>query len=387
MAYIVKLERHLQKSVSSSAANSQIQKIVSIAMKGGRGSGWKYRIGRLAVEGTTYSVVIHFNVTSERSSLRDKWPRILQRLAEAGSSGAFAGKPWKIIDPPGYDSVAVAAVTEHDRKSTLRVMANEPKVLGEINLDPGDHFDRIFGREAQLRRVMDALRLGQRTDWTKRMHSLLDGPPGCGKSECMMALSRMLGEEGKAWRWFDATSMTRAGAVEEIIENPVVPPVLFIEEIEKCEEAALRWLLGVMDTRGEVRRTNFRVGNQAKHVRMVVVASANNVKLLKSVMSGALYSRFQNKIYYPAPDREIMRLILEREMKEIKGNPEWIEPALKFGVDEWGLTDPRALISIVSCGGDRLLTGEYQKDFVKTMHPEEKRMLLKRLKKTQGTKS
>jgi hypothetical protein len=122
-------------------------------------------------------------------------------------------------------------------------MADEPKILGEVNLEPGQHFSRIYHRDAQVNRILDALRLAQRTDWVKRTHFLLDGDPGSGKSEIMLAFAGMLGAENREWRWFDATSMTRAGAIEEVMRFPVVPPVLFIEEIEKWEEAGLRWLL------------------------------------------------------------------------------------------------------------------------------------------------
>src|SRR5690606_31257476 len=107
--------------------------------------------------------------------------------------------------------------------------------------------------------------------------------------------AKLLGEEDVSYAKFDATSMTKAGVLENLIENPFVPPVLIIEEIEKCEESALRWLLGVMDSRGEIRRTNYRVGNQAKNVKMIVLASANDLGLLKTMMAGALYSRFTNK--------------------------------------------------------------------------------------------
>lgn len=203
----------------------------------------------------------------------------------------------------------------------------------------------------------------------------------CGKTEIMLATANMIGEEGKAWLWFDATSMTKAGVIELIMDSETVPGVLFIEEIEKCAENDLRWLLGVMDSRGQIRRTNYRVGNQAKHVRMVVIATANDVKLLKTVMSGALYSRFQNKIYCAPPDRDIMRQIMEREISEINGKTEWIEPALKFAVDKWAMDDPRDVITILSCGRDRLMNGSYQKDYEATMHPMERRRLERQIKR------
>jgi SpoVK/Ycf46/Vps4 family AAA+-type ATPase len=121
----------------------------------------------------------------------------------------------------------------------------------------------------------------------------------------------MLGKENEAYLWFDATSFTKAGVLSSFSSSsPIIPPCLFIEEIEKCVEDALRWLLGLMDIRGEIRRLNYRVGHEAKNVRMVVIASANNVKLLKTLLAGALYSRFQSKIYCPPPDRPSMEQIL-----------------------------------------------------------------------------
>ena len=57
-----------------------------------------------------------------------------------------------------------------------------------------------------------------------------------------------------------------------------------------------------------------------------------------------------------------MEQILIREVKEINGKEEWIEPTLQFAVDKWAMDDPRDIITILSCGGDRLMKGDYQKD-------------------------
>ncbi len=243
--------------------------------------------------------------------------------------------------------------------------------------EPQGHFDHIYGRDAQIRRVLDALALAKRTELRKRKHCLLDGPPASGKSEIMLAVAKMLGQEEAAYRWYDATSMTRAGAIKHFMESETCPPVLFIEEIEKCAEEALRWLLSIMDQRGEVRRTNCRVGNERKAVRVLVIASANDVPALKKFLSGALYSRFANKVYCPAPDRPTMKKILQRENEEIKGRAAWVEPALAFGFDKWAISDSRDMINILSCGGDRLLNQEYQRDYEETMHPDERKDLLK----------
>lgn len=381
MENVIVVERRILKKCKDEVLKKQLDRCASISMRGGRGSGWIYTLESISNdknEGVNIiRAKIRFKTTSNRESLSGKWDSIVRRFAECGCSGSMAENPWIVVEPKGYEKV----IGTESKLSIAKQKENEEKVLGEINLVPGNHFERIYGRDAHIRRLMSVLRLAQRTGWTKRKNSLLDGPPGCGKSEIMMSTAQMLGKEGEAWRWFDATSMTKAGAIEEIMNSQVVAPVLFIEEIEKCEEASLRWLLGVMDTRGEIRRLNYRVGNQARNVRMVVIASANDVPLLKRVMSGALYSRFQNKIYCPPPNREIMNRILKREIVEIDGKEEWIEPTLQFGYDKWGIIDPREIINIMSVGGDDLLAGIYQKDHEHTMHPQEKHDLIKAKKR------
>lgn len=378
------IERRIKKRTDQEVLMEQIKKCTGVALKGSRGSGWASQIQKTIdviydEQGGVWAhtATIKFKTTSQRASLKDKWPRIVERFAKAGCAGPFRSHPWKVISPTGYSEIAENAKAEGDRAVTIKIKAEQEKDLGEINLEPGKHFERLFGREAQLRRIMDSLILAKRTDFTHRVNTLLDGPPGCGKTECMMSIRDMLGKEGEAWLWLDATSMTKAGVVEELIQAPRVPPVLFVEEIEKTDENSLRWLLGVMDIRGQIRRTNYRVGNQARNVKMVVIASANDVQLLKSVMSGALYSRFQSRIYCPRPDREIMKKILEREVEKINGNTKWIEPTLQFAFDEWCMTDPRDVITICACGGDRLLDGTYQKDYVATMHPMDRKALMK----------
>lgn len=384
---MVTLERRLLKRPSTDTLRAQLQHALAVSIKGGRGRGWETTVHKIGPPASNeagewvFSAKIEYRLVGSGSKMESKFPEMVKRLAEAGCTGNFRTTPWVVVDPPGYVSIANQAKEKGEKTNELKKKGEEPKDLGSYSLEPGDHFKRLFGREPQLRRLLDAFRLADRTSFSKRTHSLLDGPPGCGKSEIMLALSRMLGHEEEAWLWYDATSMTKAGVIEQLIESSHVPPFLFIEEIEKCPEEALRWLLGVMDVRGIIRRTNYRVGNQARAVRMVVTATANDVRLLKGVMSGALYSRFQNNLYCPPPTREIMRQILDREMAEMRGKAKWIEPTLAFAVDKWGISDPRTVIMICSCGGDRLLDGSYQADYEKTMHPAERRVLLERIER------
>ncbi len=248
-----------------------------------------------------------------------------------------------------------------------------PVAVGDINRNfAPDTFNRLFGLEAQIRRVLDPIDLGVDTKWQKRRHTLLCGPPGCGKTDLMLTLSRALGKEGEAWVWYDATSTTRAGAVEQLMKAKAVPPILFVEEIEKTSEASLRWLLGVMDDRGELRRTNYRVGNQSKAIRLLVIATANSLPVLAKMDSGALLSRFSNQIYCPKPSPEVAKQILLREVKDIGGKEKWVDEVLPYytgeiaqgkRVNEHSI---RECISLLLCGRDRLLDGSFHRDYKAT---------------------
>ena len=367
-----------QRNNNRKTLESQVNQAIGIAMKSGRGSGWNATVGKIEERqtntGWAYQVTIKLETTSNRASLLNKFPSIVQRFAQAGSRSNMKAFPWKVISPEGFEHIALEAKEQHTAAQKRKEQSQEPKVLGEISIDPGTHFDRLFGREPHLRRVLAALSLAKRTEYRKRPHMLFCGDPGGGKTEMTRCIQAMTGEEGVAWRRYDAPAMTKAGALEDLMSSDKVPPLLFLEEIEKVEtDHALRWLLGLMDERGVIQRTNYRVGNQAKNVRMVVIATCNDVELLKKVMYGALYSRFKgNIINFPYPNIETMEKILARELKDIpESKPEWIKAALDFGYEKLGLRDPREIISIMNVGGDRLLQGEYQEDYMETMHPDD----------------
>lgn len=386
--YEIVVQRTLGKSVDREKVKAAMNRFAGIAMKGDRGTGWTYTVGNVPAnptrtnDGVVHTATVIFKPTTDRESVLKKWPKIVKRFACAGAAGNSKKNPWVITSPKGYEDVAVKAQAEYVASEEIRAKANEEKELGEVNLKPGNHFARLFARDAQIRRVLGALEVGHATDWNKRKNCLLSGEPGGGKTELMIAARNMLGKEGEAYLWFDATSFTKAGVLEFLMKSPIIPPVLFIEEIEKCVEEALRWLLGIMDIRGEIRRLNYRVGHEAKNVRMVVIASANDTGLLKRLLAGALYSRFQSKIYCPHPDKEIMRQILRREVEDLQeagmdASERWIEPAITFAYDKWGILDPREVIDIMSIGGERLITGEAQQDHEETMDPNERIALIK----------
>lgn len=315
-----------------------------------------------------FNATINYRSTKDDPKVNDSFGKIIAGLDRACNRGKYCSggeNPWTIIKPHEW--------TREGRReqAAVEVQAAASRPLGEVNLEVTDQFNHIYDRTSHIQLIMDAVRLAVETNYHKRVHTLLHGQAGCGKTEIMTSLAKVLGEENQAYIKVDATTMTRAGVIEQLMESPTIPPFLFIEEIEKVEENMLRWLLGIMDDRGEIRRLNYRTGAQQRDARLVVIATANDKQLLKRFMSGALESRFQNKIYCKPPDRETMKRILEREVLEIEGKLEWIEPTLKFMVDVLKKTDPREVISACLLGRDRLLDDSFQEDKMNTLDPEE----------------
>jgi hypothetical protein len=184
--YTINVQRVIGKTLPIEKVREQIQKIVGIALKGSRGTGWTHKIHPITLpakneggDGVIHTVSVSFTMTSARESLTKKWPRIVERFAKAGSAGSFKQHPWTVTFPDGYKHIAEKAKMEHIVSATLKVKANEDKKLGDVNLDPNGEFTRLYGREAQIRRVMGALTVGKATNWNKRKNCLLDGPPGC----------------------------------------------------------------------------------------------------------------------------------------------------------------------------------------------------------------
>jgi hypothetical protein len=232
-----------------------------------------------------------------------------------------------------------------------------------------DYFAHIYDREAQIGIVAQAIRAAVQSGFQNRNHCVLFGPPACGKSEILLAFKNMLGAD--AVMTFDATSTTEAGARRELRELARIPPILIVEEIEKTDERSLRWLLGVLDTRGEIRGLNYRDAHFRRDVKLLCLATANDIGRFNEVMSGALASRFANKARCPRPTRPILERILQREVAKIAGNPAWIKPALDYCLDIEKSNDPRRAIAVCLCGQDKLLTGEYQRWLAATGEPRD----------------
>ena len=319
--------------------------------------------------GSLYMYYVTFSVNcspdKERNTLDTEFAAIVDHIERKAK---FPGK-WDLAKVDGEDWKKKKEEEVADKKE------RDAQEIGYLPLEiPDDfevYFDHLYGLEAHISRVKRAIEGTMETGWKKRLHCALIGPPGCGKSDISHSIKEAVGAENVLE--FDATSTTMAGAQKQLAEmaenGSGLPRILLVEEIEKADDKSLAWLLSLMDLRGEIRKTTAR-GKINTDTKMICIATVNDVPTFKKIAFGALYSRFSNKIYFRRPTRELLGRILEREVSLINGNREWIIPTLDMA-DKIQTTDPREVISLMLCGRDALLTGEFQNEWEATSDYDE----------------
>lgn len=321
-----------------SAAGSAIGKTLAIR-------GWKAKRPILSRDGNTIGAVITFRRSCSREYPEASFARQADTI-ERKLYSRLRRYGWTAERQPQVDTPAPAAPS---------------RVCSGIRIpeDWRDYFSHIYDRDDQIQDIMQSLRTAADTQGEMRNHLVLYGPPGCGKTETGLAVARMLGDD--CVLRLDATATTKAGAENLILERDVIPPVLIIEELEKVNEANLPWLLGVLDDRGEIIKTNARVGSVTRKAKMLVIATVNNYKKFASFQEGALEDRFPVRPYFPMPNRELLRKILLREVSKIPGGrEEWIDPALDYALNIERTFKARRIKAIMTNGRDTLLDGSYQ---------------------------
>lgn len=222
------------------------------------------------------------------------------------------------------------------------------------------YFSHLFERNAQISIVLSAIDAARSTHFSHRFSAVLFGPPGSGKSAICGGIMEMVGENHILR--FDGPSCTKAGLENFFLDGgDLTPKIMVFEEIEKTDPEALKIMLGILDTRGEIRKTTGDEGQRIADVKVLCIATVNNLPLFEKLHAGALSSRFTHKIHCPRPSRKCLESILEREVASVGGKCAWIAPALDYVLGEEGCTDPRRAIAVCLSGRDRLLTGAYQR--------------------------
>lgn len=305
-----------------------------------------------------YEVTLSIRFEQAKQPDRNELHAILRTIYRRANQPSFGSWTLSTIDgepfaPPTDQEIATSA----DMIGYAEV---------EIPDDFETYFSHLYGLDAHIGRVKKALLAGVNSSWRNRFHCVLQGPPGCGKSDICQSIKRALGED--AVLEFDATATTAAGAIKELTEREILPRILLVEEIEKADEKAMSFLLSVCDLRAQIRKTTARNTIQ-RDTRLMVIATVNDVALFDKLQAGALSSRFANKIWFKRPPRAMLARILSREIEKVDGSTAWIDPTLNYA-EAHNINDPRVITALCLCGEDAWLDGSYVKMLDATAEPD-----------------
>jgi hypothetical protein len=379
----IRISRTMQRNFRPNAFQTQTDSIISGIMSTARvARGWHAELTGIngmpfilskdvpEVGQLTATTEIKVQRGREAPTMLEEFDQIILAVTRQGAAVVQVGGRWKIDSINNIPFDEEADIVE--------------KSEGEIGYAPiirvdqkewdAEFYKDLFGLDAQTRLLKDALDAAMDSQFQHRFNVVLVGPPGCGKTEMCKIIKKLYGEA--AVMEFDGTSTTAAGAQKRIAELAELPRIMIIEEIEKANAEALNYLLSMLDTRGEIRKTTAR-GNIDRDTKVLAIVTVNNWSKFKKIASGALHSRFATPIKFGRPSPQVMRMILEREIQKLidaggQGNMGWIDPAIKFA-DEMGVKDPRRVIALCLNGKDRWFDGSFEADCKATMvfEPEE----------------
>ena len=351
----IEITKKAYRTLNDENIHRQITYVIERMLAAGRGSKWQVDMDAVKYSydsnGNEHTYLIPLQVTAKKYTpgvTDDEFNKLVDITRKAANK-----ERWDITKLDGEE---IAEDFTFERPEVEIKLPNNWK----------NHFSHIFDRQNQIDIVMSSIMAGVNSNFKKRFHSVLHGPPACGKTEIVGAFKQLLGPD--AVLEYDATSTTQAGAIRDLSNREVMPRVLMVEELEKADENSLRWLLSILDMRGEIRKVTAREQIQ-KNVKLLCIATVNDYELFNKMMYGALASRFPNKIYCPRPDEKILRKILTREINDVGGNLAWVDPAVKYATEE-KINDPRIVTAIALQGGDDLLNGKYQKKLQSCKVPE-----------------
>ncbi len=376
MHQVIKLERQTKIRLNRQKTKKALQDIATAATRnrkyGLAVTGIKFKKPE-PIEGpegsSEHRYVVRIRLTTTKAGSPAKVHACLRHAHKAVVRSAKS-RSWQVISkPPVEPQIEQAKHPALVERLPLQLPDLTPEVIEKA-------FNGIYEREEHVRLIHDSFRTYAATRGQKTSHVLLYGEPAAAKTSLFERFKDLYEQGSDIDRvvFLDAQTMTKAGLEDWLLgkaEEGSLPEVVVVEELEKQDEKILLPLISVMGS-GYVMKTNARVGRRVEQIRLVVWGTCNNVERLKKFHDGALWSRFTHKLPCRRPSREVMRKILLREIEARQGNPAWAQLALTLGYDELQTTDPREIIGLLD-GGDRLLTGEYQRDYL-AVHRKADRM-------------
>lgn len=385
-----------QRTNDQTLTDNLVAKVISPALAKGKGrwSGKAEKVSHKHIADQKHEFTFRLVFTKESGrmeKLDEEWLAIYAHVQDKGCPNSYWNSyPWKITggDVPagvkigepislvqtssdeeegekdkvihGVTTIMTPSIiTIEEMRDTFPHHLLGPNSDEEIAKHPA--FCRIFGRNAQIRSLLSAVKSFLFTDGKRSSHTCLDGPAGCGKTQILNGLVKVWGE-GCALR-LDATATTKAGVEKMYFDDlPDIPPLCIMEEIEKAEETGLTVWLGALDDRKEIRKLNARIGGKVRKVNFLALCTSNNRARFDRMLEGALSSRFKNKWNCPRPDPTILKQILLRDIHENGGDEAWVQPCLELA-EKVKTDDPRLVLAFLD-GRERLLDKTYQKDLM-----------------------
>jgi energy-coupling factor transporter ATP-binding protein EcfA2 len=380
----IEIRKHSKYRVNEDVAIGVAQELMSVVNRAGsqwkidlmnaNATDWLRRIAQDSTGPADYAMF--FRMSGPNSKNADiEINTHISNLAKRGAQ--FKGEPWKINRVNGSAWVPLSVTEKLEREEQRRAdMVSYADAALPANIGTSsEFFSEMYGVEPQIRLLLSRIQTAISSDFAQRFHAILMGPPGCGKSQLLACLKNALVQaDPNSVMSFDGTAITSQGITKELNKLDVMPRFIFVEEIEKAPADAVAVFLGMMDDRGQLRKTTYRE-NIEKECRVIVFATANNEEKLNAMQSGALASRFVAPIKFRRPTDDMLRQILIRDLDKMgftqKSHPQrtkWIEKTLEWchrqDVDN---LDPRYVRSVCLNGRDELLTGQYQSDLEATM--------------------
>lgn len=388
--YILNIQRFNGKKTSTDKILKQIEFITSKSINESK---WftLVEINKIAEPRKTkdglwhYQYEISFTYNGKINKLEDNKSLLKNYIDKYCKSTVFSKYPWSIFDKTEKSQIEY---DEEEDEEEIDLISEEIKQVSpkgedvpswdQISLDENllhddkllskhPAFKNIFGLNSQIRTILSSIKSAIDTRGDRRNHTVLWGKPACGKTQVVLAIEKLLGPN--AILRLDATSTSRAGLEKLFFKDLAkVPPIVVCEEMEKAKEEWLQIWLGALDDRGEIRKVNFRTC-LVREVRILFICTVNDKHVFDKMMGGegshkpgALSSRCVNDVYFPRPNKSILRSILKKDILEKGGRLEYIDHCIELA-EKLEINDPRKVLSFLS-GGDRLISGHYQRDLM-----------------------
>jgi hypothetical protein len=371
MRWTLLLERRTENALNPETARKHL-KLIEAAAERNRSLGFKGRAGKLGepeviLEAGQEKKCYFVRLRLEESKART--PEVAEerfRHVRAVVEKCARSKGWAVLsERNGHEAEQGKGGGLSGPRPPFVPVELTPEVLAA-------HFADVYDREAQLRILNDAVQTHVLTGGDIRAHTILFGLPGGCKSTLLERLKPLYDDEVERMVFMDATSMSKAGLENWLLERAEardMPDLMVFEELEKVENKDNIMCLGSVMASGYLMKTNARIGRVQVPCKFLVLATCNDEESLKAFRRGFIWDRFTNQQYCPLPDRETMRRILLDKIARIPGGrPAWADRALELA-DWLGVRTPRKIIGFLA-GRHRLEDGSYQQDQVRVFEAE-----------------